>query len=144
MPQVHHYQMNDKHVNYWFESAKHDLDVAQSLFDNGRYDWCLFIAHLVLEKMLKACYVKINGKFPPKTHDLVRLASLAKIDFDDDTLDFLYKANTFNLSVRYPDEKLKFYRLCTHVFTKNVFSRMKVIYQCLTQKIITSELPGNF
>ena len=41
-----------KHVAYWVDSADHDLEVAESLFKNEKYDWCLFIAHLVLEKML--------------------------------------------------------------------------------------------
>jgi HEPN domain-containing protein len=27
-------------------AAAHDLDVAETLFKNGKYDWCLFIAHL--------------------------------------------------------------------------------------------------
>ncbi len=39
-----------RQINYWTESAKHDLDVAETLFDSGKYDRCLFIAHLVLEK----------------------------------------------------------------------------------------------
>jgi HEPN domain-containing protein len=47
-------KMNN-HVRYWLDSAAHDLDVAESLFQNAKYDWCLFLAHLVLEKILKAC-----------------------------------------------------------------------------------------
>ena len=41
------------HIDYWLNSANHDLDVAETLFQNEKYDWCLFIAHLVLEKTLK-------------------------------------------------------------------------------------------
>jgi HEPN domain-containing protein len=40
-------------INYWLNAAAHDLDVAEFLFKNGRYDWCLFIAHLVLKRLLK-------------------------------------------------------------------------------------------
>jgi hypothetical protein len=36
-------------------------DVAETLFQNEKYDWCLFIAHLVLEKTLKAFYVLVNS-----------------------------------------------------------------------------------
>jgi len=63
-----------KHIKYWIDSAEHDLDVAESLFANAKYDWCLFIAHLVLEKTMKALYVKHKNDFPPRTHDLVRLS----------------------------------------------------------------------
>ncbi len=41
-----------EHINYWLKSAKHDLATAKDLFKNERYDWCLFLAHLVIEKTL--------------------------------------------------------------------------------------------
>ncbi len=40
-------------ISYWVDSANHDLDVAATLFQNKKYDWCLYIGHLVLEKKLK-------------------------------------------------------------------------------------------
>jgi HEPN domain-containing protein len=97
------------HVMYWLDSSEHDLDVAESLFQNAKYDWCLFLAHLVLEKILKAWYVKRRNEFPPRTHDLVRLADMAEIEMEEGMLEFLDMVNTFNISTRYPDEKFKFY-----------------------------------
>ena len=47
-----------RQITYWINSAKHDLEVAETLFIAGKYDWCLFIAHLVLEKTLKSLYVQ--------------------------------------------------------------------------------------
>ncbi|MCK4619111.1 MAG: HEPN domain-containing protein [Desulfobacterales bacterium] len=124
-----------KHIDYWLNSANHDLDVAETLFQNEKYDWCLFIAHLVLEKTLKAFYVKNTGKLPPRIHDLVRMVDMAKIEFEEDTLEFMDAVNTFNISTRYPDEKLKFYKMCTREFTEENFNRIKEIYKCLLQKI---------
>jgi HEPN domain-containing protein/predicted nucleotidyltransferase len=95
------------------------------LFETQRFDWCLFIAHLVLEKTLKAHYVKNIGEIPPRTHDLVRLAALAKVEFDSEVLEFLDSVNTFNISTRYPDEKFKFYQLCTYEFARENFYRIK-------------------
>jgi len=109
-------------VAYWVNSAEHDLEVAETLFEAGKYDWCLFISHLVLEKILKACYVEQMGEFPPRTHDLVRLASMAGLELEDETLDFLDTVNTFNISTRYPDEKLKFYKMCTHEFALKIIT----------------------
>ena len=48
----------EEHIQYWIESADSDLDTAEALFASGKYDWCLFLGHLVLEKILKAHYVK--------------------------------------------------------------------------------------
>ncbi len=121
-------------VTYWVNSANHDLDVAETLFQSAKYDWCLYIAHLVLEKMLKAHYVKNIGKAPPRIHDLVRLADMTEVEFNEDTLEFLDGVNTFNISARYPDEKLKFYKMCTQEFTQEQFRRIKDIHQCLLQK----------
>ncbi len=68
----------EDHIQYWIDGAEHDLPVAESLFATQKFDWCLFIGLLVLEKILKAYIVRTTGKTPPKTHDLLRLASLSK------------------------------------------------------------------
>jgi len=125
----------EKHVRYWLESAEHDLDVAESLYANKKYDWCLFLGHLVLEKILKAFYVKYNEELPPRTHDLVRLADMVGLDLEDEPLEFLDTVNTFNISTRYPDEKFKFYKLCTLEFTQENFTRIKEMREWLLKKI---------
>ncbi|MCI5227994.1 MAG: HEPN domain-containing protein [Candidatus Electrothrix sp. AX2] len=28
-------------TKYWLESARHDLETAESMFQSGKYDWCL-------------------------------------------------------------------------------------------------------
>jgi len=63
------------------------------------------------------------------------MANMAAIEFDEDTLEFMDAVNTFNISIRYPDEKLKFYKMCTREFTEEHFHRIKEIYKCLLQKI---------
>ena len=93
------------------------------------------ISHLVLEKMFKALYVQNIGKMAPRIHDLVRMADMAGIEFKEETLEFLDAVNTFNISTRCPDEKLKFYKLCTVEFTEKHFNQIKEIYKCLLQKI---------
>jgi len=84
---------------------------------------------------LKALYVKQNKDFPPRTHDLVRLSEYVDLEIDEDTIEFLDSVNTFNISTRYPDEKLRFYRMCTRDFAAENFSRIKEIKEWLLQKI---------
>jgi len=122
---------------YWIKSAEHDLDVAESLFAAQKYDWCLFVGHLVLEKALKACYVVQNEKFPPKVHDLVRLSELAKVELEEEKKEFLDIVNSFNISTRYPDEKFKFYKICTYDFTKENFKQIKGIFRWICETIDT-------
>ncbi|MDA3787933.1 MAG: HEPN domain-containing protein [Desulfobacula sp.] len=128
--------VKQKQIDYWIASAKHDLEAAETLFQNKKYDWCLFLAHLVLEKTFKALYVQNIGGMAPRIHDLVRMANMAEIELKDEDLKFLDAVNTFNISTRYPDEKLKFYKLCTGGFTEKHFRKIKEIYKCLLQKIM--------
>ena len=48
----------EDHIQFWLDGADHDLDVAESLFSTGKYDWWLFLAQLVIEKALKATWVR--------------------------------------------------------------------------------------
>ncbi len=128
--------MNKKeHIEYWLKSAQHDLDVAEALFQNQKYDWCLFIGHLVLEKTLKAYYVMQYNQLPPKTHNLVRLAEISNINLEEEQKLFLDEVNDFNLEIRYPDYKFNFYKKCTKEFTESYFERIKEFYQWLLSQI---------
>ncbi|MCX7636162.1 MAG: HEPN domain-containing protein [Syntrophales bacterium] len=44
-----------------------------SLFDNGHYTWALFMGHLVIEKLLKAYYVKRVDINYPRSHNLLEI-----------------------------------------------------------------------
>ena len=77
----------------------------------------------------------IMKNFPLATHDLVRLADMVGLDLEDETLEFLDMVNTFNISTRYPDEKFKFYKLCTLEFTQENFTRIKEMREWLLKKI---------
>lgn len=121
----------EEEIQYWINIAEQDIPVAQSLFDNGHYMYCLFIGHLILEKILKAHYVKDNKKTPPKTHNLVYLVERTKVTITEEEKAYLFDVNTFNIETRYPDYKNEFYKKCTKVFTENNFSKIKVYYKWL-------------
>ena len=114
-----------EHCRFWLEGADHDLDVAESLFIAAKYDWCLFLGHLVLEKTLKALVALRDDKIPAKTHNLVRLAADAGIGLSEDQKVFLDEVNDFNLEIRYPDFKREFYALCTREFAERYFRKIK-------------------
>lgn len=76
-------------INYWLESAAHDMEAAETLFKNQNYDWCLFIGHLVIEKVLKAFYVRDKKEAPPWIHNLVRPAENTILQLSEEQLTFL-------------------------------------------------------
>ena len=126
----------EEQIKYWLESAQHDLETAESLFASKKYDWCLFIAHLVLEKTLKALFVQNNkNDTPPKSHHLVNLAVLSKIELSDEQKIFLDEVNDFNLEVRYPEYKNELYKTCTNKFAEEYLLKIKEYYLWLKSQI---------
>ena len=62
-------------IEYWLRLTEYDLETAKAMQQTGRYLYVGFMCQQVIEKALKAGVAKI-GEFPPKTHDLPRLARL--------------------------------------------------------------------
>jgi HEPN domain-containing protein len=62
-----------KIINYWIESSENDFNTMIDLFNAKHNNWALFLGHLVIEKLLKALYIKTKGEFPPMIHDLRRI-----------------------------------------------------------------------
>ena len=111
----------EEHIKYWIKGADDDLSAAESLFDSKKYNWCLFISHLVLEKTLKAIFVlKNDNKVPPKTHNLVKLAELSFIELTDEKRIFLDEVNDFNLGTRYLTIKTNFTINVLRILQRNI------------------------
>ena len=113
-------------INYWVESADHDFKAMGDLFQTQNNNWALFMGHLVIEKLLKALYVKLKDEFPPMIHDLRRLCEKAGIDLDPSRQILLDSISRFNINARYDDYKQSFYQLCTDSFTMQWIDNIKI------------------
>jgi len=115
-----------EHIQFWMDSADDDLDTAERLFSAEKFDWCLFLGHLVLEKALKAHYVQDNeNQMPPRIHNLVKLAEKTSLPLNEELRVFLDEVTDFNLEVRYPGYKKEFQSKCTREFCERRFSKIK-------------------
>jgi HEPN domain-containing protein len=124
------------YINYWLSTAKEDLETAAALFDSGKYVWSLFIAHLALEKLFKAFWVRNNeSNFPPKTHDLNKVVNGTGLVFSDEEKEFFTDVTSFNLEVRYPDYKRKFNKICTKEFTNKYLLKIRNLFECTIEKM---------
>lgn len=124
-------------IKYWEDTSDKDYTTMHHLFDSGDYHWSLFIGHIVIEKLLKAYYVKYVDDKVLFTHDLLRLAKSAGLEVDDSLANSLDFITTFNISVRYPDYKQAFYKKCTKEFTGANIKRIEGVRTWL-KKIINS------
>ena len=125
----------EEQIKYWVATAEHDMPAAEHLFTNGQYVWCLYIGHLILEKILKAVYVRDNKTTPPKIYDLVKLAKATKLELTKEQMEFLNIATDFNLETRYPDVKMALYKTYDKKFTEENFPRLKGLYQWIKSQL---------
>jgi HEPN domain-containing protein len=121
-----------EHIAYWIRTAEEDWTVVDILFEKSKYLYCLFYAHLAVEKILKANWVKNSDEnYPPKIHNLVKIVQLANIELPDDDVDFLFNFNDFQLEGRYPDYLFRTEKRCNESFTKKILESARRIYKCL-------------
>jgi HEPN domain-containing protein len=69
-------------INHWVESSDNDFKTMMDLYATKNNHWSLFMGHLVIEKLLKALYVKSKNEFPPLIHDLRRIIEKSGIEPD--------------------------------------------------------------
>ena len=114
-------------MNYWIEIKTKDYESMIKNYETEQYTWALFIGHLMLEKLLKGIYAKVNNENPyaPKIHNLNNLASKCKIELSEEQKKILFTCNTFNINARYEDYKNEFYTKCTKEYTSEQISNIK-------------------
>ena len=103
----------EKLIEYWITSSDEDFETMIAMFETKRYSWALFVGHLLIEKLLKALFVKINNDYPPMIHNLLRLAEKCNIKLTDEQLLVFATITAFNINARYDDYKMSFQKKCT-------------------------------
>jgi len=93
----------DKHISHWLNGAEEDWEVANQLILSDKIRHGLFFLHLTLEKIIKAHICRNTNDIAPKLHNLVRLAEVSGIYFDQMQTDLLAEMNPFNIEGRYPE-----------------------------------------
>jgi len=122
-------------IDYWKDSSDQNYATMNNLLKSRDYSWALFIGHLVIEKLLKAHYVKNQKKHALYTHDLLRLSSKCGLKVYSEFEEWLDDISTFNLNARYDNYKQDFNKLCTKEFTAVWVQRIEKIREWLIQKL---------
>jgi len=115
---------NEDLIKHWLYSSEDDFETMNVMYNSKRYNWSLFIGHLMIEKLLKAYFVKVNSAYPPYSHNLLRLAEKSQLKLTDEILEQLVTITAFNINARYDDYKLSFKNQCTKEFTDFWFEKI--------------------
>jgi len=119
-------------IQHWIESSEQNFYTMQKMYNSNEYSWALFMGHLMLEKLIKALYVKRLEKHPIFTHDLLRLLNKAQIDLPiEEFEEWFDQISTFNLNARYDDYKQSFYKSCSEDFTTYWIDKINILKQWL-------------
>ena len=93
----------DKHIAQLREGAAESWNDALYLIKGKRILLGLFVAHLAVEKAIKAHVVKEIKDIPPFIHNLTKLAEIARIELTEKQRNFLADLTFYNISGRYQE-----------------------------------------
>lgn len=124
-----------KIIDHWKDSSQKDYQTMRNLFKSSDYNWALFLGHLVIEKLLKALYVKHKKIHATPGHDLLRLASVIGMKLTNEQEDWFDKLTTFNINARYDNYKQEFYKLCTKEFAEDWKEKIEILREWLLKQL---------
>ncbi len=125
-----------EHVAYWMETADKNWQSIHNMVRAREYVPALFWAHLCIEKMSKALWVRENpGNTPPRTHDIVKLLTATSFEPTQKQLTLISDLSRFQLEGRYPDYTYRLERLATAAYTTEKVTDIADLRQCLLAKL---------
>jgi AbiV family abortive infection protein len=126
----------EEHITYWSESALKDWTVALLLFKEKHFMYSMFFAHLALEKLLKAHWIKAHeSNHPPKIHNLDYLQSKSKLKVADDDQVLLQMMNQFQIEGRYPAYKELVHQSLSQSKAENLLNDVNRIREWLNAQL---------
>ena len=122
-------------VDYWLELAADDLAAIHWLMKGKKHLQAAFFCHLTVEKALKAIIANVASEFPPRTHDLTKLAVRGGVfdELSEEQLSLLEELNPLNIDGRYPEYKTNISQMLT-TETINRILKETEDFLCWTKK----------
>lgn len=126
----------EEHIRYWEKQVDADFESSEVLCTAGYYAQSLFWAHLALEKICKALWIKNNeSNTPPFVHNLLRIISHTNEDFSDEQKEFLNDMNTFQIKGRYPDYTSSLEATITAEICNIYLTETEKMIKCIREKL---------
>ena len=125
-----------EYIQHWINTAEKDWEVVKFLVGGSKFLYALFLAHLTLEKLAKALWVKNNpGNYPPKIHNIASILNKANVDITEEQRIFFLQMNDFHLEGRYPDYRDILYKNYDKIKTEEILDNVLIQKQWLLNKL---------
>lgn len=123
----------DKKTQEWIEISEYDLKTAESMFRANRYLYVVFMCQQAIEKILKGIYVQKKNELPPRTHNLLYLIDILKLDVRDSDKMLFAQLNQFYLESRYPEEGSQIAKEIDSNKSLEYLDKTREAWECLRQ-----------
>ncbi len=121
----------DKETKNWIDMVNYDIAAAKQMFKAGRYVYVIFMCHLAIEKAFKAIVYEETMKLPPKSHDLIYLMGIGRINLAGDLLDFTGMINNTAIVTRYPEDLSEIISSYPKGIAKKYFDKALEVIKCI-------------
>lgn len=111
----------------WFTQAEYDIESARCMLETGRNIYAVFMAHLAIEKALKAIYQKKFNDIPPKTHSLMYLLKKNELLPSETMGEFIADLDRAGVATRYPEELLMLLNTYPRAITEEILTKAKEV-----------------
>jgi HEPN domain-containing protein len=130
----------DDRSAYWLDMAEYDMETARAMLRTARFLYVGFMCHQVIEKVLKAYFVRVKRADPPYTHNLRMLAASCGLyeRLTDDQKDSMEMLAPLNIEARYPAYKQQMLRDMTEQRCTEILGRTEALYEW-TKRLLSSE-----
>lgn len=123
-----------KRASYWADQAEEDLQTARIMYHSERWKYAIFMCQQTLEKSLKAIYMKKKMEFPPRIHNLFRLAEqIGKELFPVNYLEFFSEISLYYIQSRYPEDIEKMAEINSSEKAGEVLHKTEEVMKWLTK-----------
>ena len=127
----------EEKTQYWLNIVDYDLEIAEAMYQTGRWLYVAFMCHQVIEKTLKAYWTAKRDDNPPYIHNHKRLAEGCGLYelMTGEQKDFIATISTFNIQARYPEYKDQLARTLTKSVCRHVIDTTKELKQWIEKKL---------
>ena len=125
----------NKKAEQWILQANDDIEVAELLLKSKKYLHSIFICHLAVEKALKAVYADISDHIPPKTHNLIYLLEITKLELSPEKYECLASLNDAGIPARYPEDRDQMVKEFTDETVSHIINKSEKVISWITEKL---------
>ena len=123
-------------IRHWVRGAERDWHAAEVLLTAGAYSQCIFLAHLTVEKLAKAHWIREHEEpDPPMWHNITKILRTTTIVLPDAERATAAELSNLQTESRYPDYTTSLFEDLTPAEAHALWNRTVTLRQFLLDRL---------